>query len=231
MLRCTVGALLLNTNDGLENGHGGMLESMVRPLQDHELVQIVDAAFADAARRSGEHLVCRPGCTQCCIGSFAINALDAVRLRAGMAQIASEDPDRATRIRQRTKAYLERVTPGFPGDPRSGALGDSEGEKAAFEEFANDEPCPALDPVTGRCDVYTYRPMTCRIFGPPIRTDEGIGHCELCYHGASDVQVAACEMSPDPDGLESTLLKELEANAGPNVQTIVAYCLADEQPE
>ena len=39
---------------------------------DRELVQIVDAAMAEAARRSGSWLVCRLGCTQCCIGPFPI---------------------------------------------------------------------------------------------------------------------------------------------------------------
>jgi hypothetical protein len=51
------------------------------------LVQIVDAALAEAARRSGSWLVCRPGCTQCCHGPFEISQLDAHRLRKGLAPI------------------------------------------------------------------------------------------------------------------------------------------------
>jgi NitT/TauT family transport system permease protein len=46
------------------------------PPGDQQLVQIVDAALADTARRSGDWLVCHPGCTQCCIKAFAINQLD-----------------------------------------------------------------------------------------------------------------------------------------------------------
>ena len=42
-------------------------------------------------------------------------------------------------------------------------------DQARFEDFANDAACPALDPATGRCDVYAWRPMTCRVFGPPVR--------------------------------------------------------------
>ncbi len=45
------------------------------------LIQIVDAALASAVARSGPHLVCRPGCSQCCHGVFQITALDAQRLR------------------------------------------------------------------------------------------------------------------------------------------------------
>jgi len=61
-----------------------MLGGMDLPARDRELVHIVDAALAEAARRAGEWLVCRLGCTQCCYGAFAINELDALRLRTGM---------------------------------------------------------------------------------------------------------------------------------------------------
>ena len=43
--------------------------------------------------------------------------------------------------------------------------------------------------------------MTCRVFGPPVRSEDGLGVCELCFHGASEKEIAACEMSPDPNDL------------------------------
>ena len=64
------------------------------PAADGALIQIVDAALADATRRSGEWLVCRPGCTQCCVGVFAINQLDAVRLQQGLADLEKTDPQK-----------------------------------------------------------------------------------------------------------------------------------------
>ena len=57
------------------------------PAGDRELVQIVDAALVDAAAKAGAWLVCRPGCTQCCYGAFAISELDALRLADGMAAL------------------------------------------------------------------------------------------------------------------------------------------------
>src|SRR5258708_7127250 len=62
---------------------------------DQQLIQIVDSALADAARRSGDWLVCRPGCTQCCIGVFSINQLDAWRLRQGLADLERVEPEHA----------------------------------------------------------------------------------------------------------------------------------------
>ena len=68
--------------------------------------------------------------------------------------------------------------------------------------------------------------MTCRIFGPPMRHGSGaIGVCELCFHGATDEQIAACEVEVDPDNLESALLRELEQTTGARGETIVAFAL------
>ena len=57
------------------------------PARDQQLIQIVDAALADAFQKSSKWLACRPGCSQCCVGVFAINQLDAIRLRKGLAEL------------------------------------------------------------------------------------------------------------------------------------------------
>jgi Fe-S-cluster containining protein len=196
------------------------------PPRDQALVQIVDSALADTARRSGKWLACRPGCTQCCIGVFPINSLDAVRLREGLANLEASAPERAVRVRQRARDAVSRLAKEFPGDPISGLLDESEEAERRFAEFANDEPCPALDAETGLCELYESRPMTCRVFGPPVRSEDGLGVCELCFQGATDEEIAACEMNPDPDDLESALVEELEKTTGAHRQTIVAFCLA-----
>jgi Fe-S-cluster containining protein len=194
--------------------------------RDQKLIQIVDSALADVTRRSGNWLVCRPGCTQCCIGAFAINQLDALRLRRGLSNLAKLAPERAAQVRERARNAVRRLSPEFPGDPASGVLHEGEEAEQQFADFANDEPCPALDPQTGNCELYESRPMTCRVFGPPVRSEDGLGVCELCFQGASDKEIAACEMRPDPDDLESRLLKEFEKSTGASGNTIIAFCLA-----
>lgn len=198
------------------------------PQADQKLVQIVDAALADAAARSGKWLVCRPGCTQCCIGPFPINQLDAARLKHGMKLLEGRDPERALRIRQRAKASVARLAKDFPGNVNTGVLAEDEQAERRFADFGDDEPCPALDPATGMCDLYEFRPMTCRTFGPPVRSgsEGGLGVCELCYLGASDEQIAACEMVPDPQGLEPRLVRDVEKRSDKTGNTIVAFCLA-----
>ena len=156
------------------------------PAADGALVQIVNAALADASRRSGEWLVCRPGCTQCCVGVFAINQLDAARLQRGLARLEKTDWERARRIRSRARDSVRRLAATFPGNAKTGVLDEGPEAEERFAEFANDEVCPVLDPETGLCELYDARPMTCRTFGPPIRSQDGLGVCELCFHGATD---------------------------------------------
>jgi len=199
------------------------------PAADSKLVQIVDTALAEAARKSGEWLVCRKGCTQCCFGPFPISQLDAARLQKGLADLKTNNPQRATQVRKRAKESVARLFANFPGNTKTGILNEDEDAEALFADFANDEPCPALDPATGACDLYSARPMTCRTFGPPVRSgpENGLAVCELCYHGATDEQIAACEMVVDPKNLEEKLIVATEKKTGKSGNTIVAFCLAD----
>src|ERR1035441_9324450 len=113
------------------------------PHQDQKLIQILDAALASAERRSGEWLICKPGCTPCCIGVFAIDQLDALRLREGLAGLEADDPQRAAqpkrnaRVRERALESKARIAPEFPGDFHTGVLSDDDEAAARFEEFAN----------------------------------------------------------------------------------------------
>ena len=195
---------------------------------DTKLIQIVDAALADAAVRSGSHLTCHPGCTQCCHGAFAITALDAQRLRFAMTELGIADPAQAAEIQVRAQNYLAEFAPSFPGNPITGILGTSEEAESAFEDFANEAPCPALNPDSGLCDLYLARPVACRTFGPPIRLNPeeetpAYALCELCFTTATEEEIAAAEMQI-PQAEEQEILQLF--NPG---ETIVAYCLVDQK--
>jgi Fe-S-cluster containining protein len=158
---------------------------------------------------------------------FAINAPDVARLQAGMEELTRRDRGQAARVRERARVSRSRLLADFPGNPRTGILDVSEEAKARFADFGNDQVCPVLDPETGLCDLYDARPMTCRTFGPPVRSEDGLGVCELCYHGAADEQIVACEMTPDPDDLESKLVKKVQGAGGFCGQTIVAWAIRE----
>ena len=190
------------------------------------LIQIVDAALADATLRSGPHLVCRPGCTQCCIGVFPIAHEDAARLRAGLELLEQTDPQKAARIHTRVKESLTRLDPWFPGDVSTGILSEDDDQTILFEEFANDEPCPVLDPATGTCDLYEHRPILCRTFGPPMRTEEGnLATCELCFTHATTEEITACELDPAIPALEEASNQAFNAAHNLHGDTLIAYAL------
>ena len=174
-----------------------------RPPTDAALIQIVDATMAQGIHMSGARLSCRPGCTPCCHGPFAITELDAQRLRSGLADLAALAPSRAADVQARVLHALNQM------------------------EEDHDDPCPVLDPINGTCDLYGSRPLICRTFGPPVRFPDGsVAVCELCFVGAADAEIAACEVCVDPDGLEAELLARL----GSPPETTVATALTPKPP-
>lgn len=190
------------------------------------LIQIVDAALASATLRSGHHLVCKPGCSQCCIGVFPIAHEDAARLREGLALLEKTDPEKAARIHARVADSLTRLDPWFPGDRTTGILNEDYEAAILFEEFANDEPCPVLDLATGTCDLYEHRPILCRTFGPPMRTaEDNLATCELCFIHASTEEIAACELDPTIPAQEEASNDAFNAAHGLHGQTLIAYAL------
>jgi Fe-S-cluster containining protein len=187
------------------------------------LFPILDAALASSAERSGKWLACRPGCHQCCIGVFPISPFDAESLRSAL---AAAEPVLAERIRQRAAASRERLTPDFPGDAATGQLFTQPHHEDAFEDYANDEPCPVLDPATGTCDLYPARPVQCRTFGPPVRDEEDhLTVCELCFINAPQDEVVRCEMDQSWRSLEDGEIEAAEKRTNMSGPTLIAFAL------
>jgi Fe-S-cluster containining protein len=187
------------------------------------LFPMIDAALADAANRSGDRLACRPGCHQCCVGVFVVSELDVQALQGAL---DAAEPGLAERIRGRVAASRNRLRSDFPGDAASGRLFTQPEHEELFEDFANDEACPVLDPVTGTCDLYAARPVQCRTFGPPVRDeDDHLTVCELCFVDAPAEEVARCEMDQSWRPLEETLIEEAEAHSGVSGPTVIAFAL------
>jgi Fe-S-cluster containining protein len=152
---------------------------------------------------------------------FPISPLDAAALREGL---AAAESDVRERVVARAEASRERlIAMGFPGDAASGELFTEPEHEELFEDFGNDEVCPALDPVAGTCDLYAYRPVQCRTFGPPVRDDEGaLTVCELCFIDAPEDEVERCEMDQSWRGLQQELIEEIDPQ---DRATLVAFAL------
>jgi Fe-S-cluster containining protein len=143
-----------------------------------------------------------------------------------MASLTQTDSERAARIRTRIAESLTRLDPWFPGDLTTGILNEDHEAAILFEEFANDEPCPVLDPITGTCDLYEHRPILCRTFGPPMRTEENnLATCELCFIHASTEEIAACELDPTIPTQEQASNQAYNTAHNLHGQTLIAYAL------
>ena len=197
----------------------------MRSEKDALLLAELEAGFANARDRAGEHLVCAAGCSDCCVGPFPITRLDRWRLQRGMQQMRDDDPQRAARILERSRAAAQRLKEGLPTEA-DGRLSQDEATLDAFFQQHQDLACPALDPDNGHCELYAHRPISCRTYGPPIRFGETDSPpCDLCFKGADAATIEACRWTPDADDQEQHLLATLHTPYDEAWETLIAFAL------
>jgi Fe-S-cluster containining protein len=110
------------------------------------LLARMEAAYDEAARAQG--FSCEGCAENCCTQRFHHRTLaEYAHLREGMRRLAAEDPARARAIAQR--AFI--VVDSYAGEAQAGVV------------------LPLMCPVNveGRCTLYEYRPMICRLHGLP----------------------------------------------------------------
>ncbi len=104
-------------------------------------------------------------------------------------------------------------------------LAEGEAAEERFADFADDDVRPSIR-KQARATFMPRVPSPAACSARRCAASDGVGACELCFQGASDEEIAACEVEIDPDCLESALLEELERTTGARGQTIVAFVLA-----
>ncbi len=223
------GAARAERDDGCDRATGrGTFDPRTASLQagDRRLLALVDAALEPARAAAGTHLVCQSGCTPCCFGPFAITQLDAWRLRQGLRALAGTEPRRAAAVRNRAAAAVSRQAPAFAAG-QAGIFATEAEEERFYETFASD-PCPALDPDSGACTVYAWRPVACRTYGPPVRiAGDDLPPCPLCFKGAASTEVEAARQTIEVAHVEDPLTDRVENETGRRGMTTIAFAIAD----
>lgn len=199
--------------------------------RDDALLETIDAEMTRAQAVAGPLFRCGPGRGECCRRPFPVNLLDARRLQRGLLELGRVEPARARALRARAEAAVSRLRPGFPGDAESGLLGEDDDALRHFCMEHWELPCPALDPATGRCELYEWRPLACRAMGTPVRLRRrNLASCGSCFGPASDEERERCRAFPDPEGHEDAILSEVEARSGRTGETLIAFALAGRPP-
>ena len=211
------------------SSRAALVERLGQERADGELLRILDEAFKEAARRAGSWLRCEAGCSDCCYGPFPATQLDAWRLRRGLAALDGRDAERAAAIRRRAREAVATLGEGFPGEMSTGRLSRDETLLGRFFDRHGSLACPALETGSGRCELYEWRPVSCRTYGPPLRFDDRSSPpCDLCFRGASPATVEGCRIVPDRDGLEAAILASMGVSADEPWETLIAFALTAE---
>jgi len=130
-----------------------------------------DAAFERVKKEYADCVKCVAGCSDCCFALFDLTLIEALYIRhkfsetfQGAERIALME--KANRVDRRIYKLKRRAYNELRG-------GKKEGEILA--ELATERVrCPLLNEAR-RCDLYAYRPLTCRFYGIPTAIG-GSGH-------------------------------------------------------
>jgi Fe-S-cluster containining protein len=127
-----------------------------------DLLAEVDRWFAACLSRFPDDIACGRGCSSCCRGLFDITLLDAHFLRRGFDQLPEEVRrdvfDRAGKCLSTVREIWPEFAPPFILNNHS---------EEEWVQLDNETPCVLLG-SDGRCLLYDYRPLTCRLHGLPL---------------------------------------------------------------
>ena len=105
-------------------------------------------------------------------------------------------------------------------------LGDNHDAAERFEEFANFEPCPALDPDRGTCNFRFATHYLPRLWAADTHGGRP-GHLRTLLSRSYCNEIAGCEIKLDEAyALQAEMDAELQT-AGKTGKTIVAFALID----
>src|SRR6266567_4960043 len=143
-----------------------MMKDLEKILSSYGLLLAeVDTWFSRCMQVCSAEIACGAGCSECCRGLFDITLLDACYLKYGFDRL---DAQVQTAVRAKAIARLhelQRLWPDFSEPYTLNYRPEEEWESLMPED--DETPCPLVD-NDGRCILYNFRPMTCRLNGIPL---------------------------------------------------------------
>jgi Fe-S-cluster containining protein len=127
------------------------------------IVDQVDAVFKKVQEEHEECVQCRVGCSDCCHAIFDLSLIEALYIKAQFDKVF-KDSARALIVEKANEAdrAVYRLKRQAFKDHENG-----KSEAEILEEMAAQRiRCPLLN-ADDQCDLYTDRPLTCRLYGIP----------------------------------------------------------------
>jgi Fe-S-cluster containining protein len=132
--------------------------------QYERLVITADEAFGKIEKEYTDSVNCKIHCTECCYALFDLSFVEAVYIHHRFYEALPENrrseilekANKSDRLiyKIKKKAFKEFES----GKSEADILSEMATERVA---------CPLLDDM-GRCELYAFRPITCRLYGIPV---------------------------------------------------------------
>lgn len=137
------------------------------------LASAADKAFHKMAEEYGECIKCRRGCTDCCHAVFGLFLVEAAFINCRFNELGREKrAEVLSRVAQADKELdqLQRRLACYTEDPHM----------QAYVMSRERLRCPLLN-ESEECDIYPFRPITCRVYGIPVAIQ---GRARVCWKAA-----------------------------------------------
>jgi Fe-S-cluster containining protein len=142
------------------------------------LLTEVDDWFHRCSKLYPQEISCTSGCSGCCRALFDITLLDARYLQLGFERLPPDVRQSVLAEAERRVSLLQQQWPEYSHPYLLNYRPETDWQDLMPED--DETPCLLLDDE-GRCLVYEYRPMTCRLHGLPLIDVSGeVMHDEWC---------------------------------------------------
>lgn len=138
-----------------------------------ELLRAADAVFAKVEKDYPDCVKCREGCADCCHALFDLTLIEALYINHHFRKIYDGRPDAKAVLVQKANA-ADRLVYKIKRQAFKKVEGGEPEEEVLAELAMERIRCPLLND-RDRCDMYDYRPITCRLYGIPTAIG-GKGH-------------------------------------------------------
>jgi Fe-S-cluster containining protein len=137
-------------------------EPFFRPYE--QLVVTADKAFAKIEKEFPDAVKCKIHCTECCHALFDLSLVEAIYIHHRFNEMLPDD--RKSPILEKANKsdrLIYKIKRKAFKDFESGRSEADILSEMAMERVA----CPLLNDM-GQCELYAFRPITCRLYGIPV---------------------------------------------------------------